>query len=213
MTDFCIIFDLDGTLIDSRQDLTNAVNMVRQEFGLDPLGLEQVVACVGNGARKLIQRAFDGCDVDLEKAHELMKDAYARNLCNATILYPGVADGLNTLHERGIPLAVITNKPLEPTREIVRILKIADYFDYVIGGGSGFALKSDPESLNYVVKQSGSDPAKSWILGDNYTDLESGRRAGIKRGFARYGFGDPRNEQFDLAVDSFSEFVNYFTVN
>jgi phosphoglycolate phosphatase len=204
----CIIFDLDGTLIDSRADLTTGVNLVRENYGLEPLTIETVTSYVGNGARKLIERAFANTDADLEEALSMMKKFYMENMLDKTELYPGVKDGLKKLSEAGIPLAVITNKPTEPCKMILEHFGISPYIKFAIGGNSGFPLKPEPDSLLHVVKETGSAPEKSWILGDNYTDLESGRRAGIKKCLALYGFGKQREESYDLAVKSFDEFVS-----
>lgn len=204
----CIIFDLDGTLIDSRADLTTGVNLVRKNYGLEPLSIETVTNYVGNGARKLIERAFANTNVNIDEALPMMKKFYMENMLEKTELYPGVKSGLKKLSEAGIPLAVITNKPTEPCKMILEHFDIAPYIQFAVGGNSGFPLKPEPDSILHVVKETGSSLENSWILGDNYTDLESGGRAGIKKCFALYGFGKQREETYDLAVESFSEFVS-----
>jgi phosphoglycolate phosphatase len=107
-------------------------------------------------------------------------------------------------------MAVISNKPTEPTKEILRHLKVLKNFSHVIGGSSNFPLKPDPASLMFVLSETMSLGKDSWMVGDNYTDLESGRRAGMKTCFVKYGFGDPRSEPFDLEVESFAELVTEF---
>ncbi|OGV50635.1 MAG: hypothetical protein A2017_06865 [Lentisphaerae bacterium GWF2_44_16] len=199
----CIVFDLDGTLIDSREDLTTGVNLMRAHFGLEGLSVDTVTSYVGNGARNLAIRALQGHDADIEHALSLMKKFYSENMLVKTHLYPGVAEGLGKLHSKGWKLAVITNKPSPAANEILEKLKVKKYLSYVLGGDSAFPLKPDPASLIYVLNETSSLPEKSWMLGDNYTDLEAGRRAGIKRCFARYGFGRQGNENYDAAIDSF----------
>ena len=205
----CIIFDLDGTLIDSREDLALAVNLMRRDFGLSALRVEDVTSFVGNGARKLVERSLSGTSVNIDEALPLMKKHYLEHLFDKTTLYEGVAGGLAELRSTGIPLAVISNKPTGPSRKILEHFGICGLFREVIGGDSGFALKPDPESILHVVKKFAASPENSWILGDNYTDLESGRRAGLKRCFAQYGFGKQRNENFDFAAENFDIFVRY----
>jgi phosphoglycolate phosphatase len=129
-------------------------------------------------------------------------------MLDKTELYPGVINGLQELNEAGIPLAVITNKPTDPCKMILEHFGIAPYIRFAIGGDSGFPLKPEPDSLLHVLRETGSSSEESWILGDNYTDLESGRHAEIKKCFALYGFGKQKDETYDLAVESFDEFVS-----
>lgn len=203
----CVIFDLDGTLIDSRQDLTDAVNWMRAQFKLSSLTLEQVVGYIGNGVGLLAERSLTGTDIPVEEAMPLLKKYYHEHMLDHTCLYTGVADGLDTLQKFGIKLAVITNKPHPATLKILQGLNIFDYFDTIIGGDSGFPLKPDPAPLRHFVEKCGAVPAQSWMCGDHYTDLEAGRRAGMKRCFAAYGFGDPRDEHCEYSVSTFAEFV------
>ena len=206
--DFCIIFDLDGTLIDSREDLSISVNLMRKDFGLEFLSVETITGYVGNGTRKLVERSLAGTSVDIDRAIPIMKQHYLEHLTDRTTLYDGVAEGLAELHSMGIPLAVITNKPIIPCRKILSHHNLLDIFGEVIGGDSGFALKPEPESLLHTVRKFSAPAASSWILGDNYTDMESGRRAGIKRCFASYGFGWRGEETPDSEVASFADFVD-----
>lgn len=203
----CAIFDLDGTLIDSRADLVNAVNWVRTCFALPPLPFEQVVAYVGNGIRLLLTRALERSGVELEPALKIMAEYYDANCLANTKLYPGVADGLRRLHVAGIPMAVITNKPQFATEKILNGLGIAGYFSAVIGGDSIFPLKPDPASLLFFNEECGASPEISWMLGDHHTDLEAARRAGMRRCFADYGFGKRHDETYDFKAACFAEFV------
>jgi phosphoglycolate phosphatase len=203
----CAIFDLDGTLIDSRQDLTDAVNWMRAQFKLPPLKLAQVVEYIGNGAGMLAERSLKGSGVAVEKGLPLLKKYYHDHLVDNTVLYAGVADGLITLLNAGIKLAVITNKPHLQALEVLRKLNIYDSFEMVIGGDSGFPLKPSPEPLLHFVGKCGCVPDSSWMCGDHYTDLEAARRAGMKRCFAAYGFGNPKDEHCEYSVSTFSEFV------
>lgn len=205
----CIIFDLDGTLIDSRRDIASAVNMMRKGLGLGPLPLETVVSCVGNGAKALVERALAGEPPSLlPRAHELMKESYRANLVVETSLYPGVSGGLRALKSSGWSLAVISNKPAEFCREILARLDVGAFFACVIGGGPEFPLKPEPDALLHVLAETASKPESSWVMGDNYTDLESGRRASMRTCYASYGFGDPKGSPYDLKVASFMEFVS-----
>ncbi|MCK4983828.1 MAG: HAD-IIIA family hydrolase [Victivallaceae bacterium] len=204
-----IIFDLDGTLIDSRQDLTTAVNLTREFYNLPPLSLETVCSYIGNGARKLIERSLPE-NINIEDALPIMKKHYYAHLTDETKLYPGVLEGLQKLVATGRKLAVITNKPDAAAKIVLKELGIAEYFDEIMGGGCGHPLKPEPDALLYFAKKWNADVEKSWMVGDHYTDLESGARAGMKCCWASYGFGDPKGLAYDLDAKSFAEFAACF---
>lgn len=201
-----IVFDLDGTLIDSRRDLAEAVNATRAMFGLPPFSPETVISYVGNGVKKLIERAFhDAPQVKFEMALERYSRYYADHLTVHTRLYSGVAEGLKTMHEHGIKLAVVTNKPSSAAKVILGDLMVSEYLDALCGGDADVPLKPEPDSLLLFKERFKAHDC--WMVGDHYTDLEAGRRAGFRRAFARYGFGDPREEAPDFILDSFSDLV------
>ena len=202
-----IVFDLDGTLIDSRRDLAGAVNYMRGSMGLEPLSAERVVSFVGNGVANLVRRAVADADVDFDEALRRMKRYYADHLVDSTCLYPGVSAGLKELKGAGITLAVLSNKPTAASRKILEQLGVAPLFAEIIGGDGSFPLKPEPDALRALQAKFGFELASCWMFGDHYTDLEAARRAGFRRALARYGFGDPREEKFDFEVDSFGEFV------
>jgi phosphoglycolate phosphatase len=210
---FCIIYDLDGTLIDSRGDLTAAINYMRGTYGLDELPIETVTSFIGNGARKLVERAIAGHDIDLDEALHRNKEFYAAHKTIKTILYPGVADGLAQLHAAGIPQAVVTNKHQEAVGEILQHLGVLQYFEHIIGGGGDFPLKPEADSLLHVVEQTASRVDDSWMVGDHYTDLLAGKRAGMRCCHASYGFGDIKDEVFDLEVAQFATFAQFIMEN
>lgn len=201
-----IVFDLDGTLIDSRRDLAWSINAMRASFGLPELSEETVVSFIGNGARTLVERSLAGYRVDVDEAFRRYRRCYAGHLAVFTRLYPGVDAGLKTLHDNGDKLAVGTNKSEDSTLEILERIGIRELFDGVCGGDAGVPLKPAPDSLLAFKARFGSE--ECWMFGDNYTDLEAGRRAGFFRVFAGYGFGNAREEIPDLTVDSFAELVD-----
>lgn len=201
----CILFDLDGTLIDSRADLALAVNLTRRDAGLPPLPDARVVEFVGEGLRTLVARALPERPEELDAAVERARGHYGRHLLDRTVLYPGVKAALAELRGLGYALAVVTNKPQEFTDTILRGLDIADAFLTTVGGGACPQLKPDPAPLHLALARCGAAAAGSWMVGDHFTDLEAGRRAGLRRCFCRYGFGDPRGEGWDLAVDALPE--------
>jgi phosphoglycolate phosphatase len=203
----CVIFDLDGTLIDSRQDLADSVNWMRAQFNLAPLTMEQVVVYIGNGIKLLVERSLEGSGITMEQGLPLLKEYYHNHMVDNTCLYPGVAEGLTRLQDFGIKLAVITNKPHTATLKILKELRVYDNFDTIIGGDSGFPLKPDPAPLLHFVNKCDAIQGRSWMCGDHYTDLEAGRRAGMKRCFAAYGFGNLKDEKCEYTVSAFPEFI------
>ena len=202
-----IVFDLDGTLIDSRLDLAGAVNHMRGTMGLEPLTADRVIPFVGNGVPNLVRRAIADAEVDFDEALRRMKRYYADHLVDTTCLYPGVSAGLKELKESGITLAVLSNKPTAASAKILDRLGVAGFFSDIIGGDGNYPLKPEPDALLALQAKYGFDASSCWMFGDHYTDLEAARRAGFRRALARYGFGDPREEKFDFEVDSFGEFV------
>ncbi|MDR0932331.1 MAG: HAD-IA family hydrolase [Victivallales bacterium] len=202
-----IVFDLDGTLIDSRCDLAGAVNQMRGSMGLEPLATERVVTFVGNGVANLVRRAIADSDVDFDEALHRMKKYYSGHLLKTTALYPGVSAGLAELYEAKITLCVLSNKPTDASKKILNALGVGDRFSAIIGGDSDFPLKPEPDALLDLMRQFDAPADQCWMFGDHYTDLATARRAGCHKALARYGFGDPREEKFDFEVNSFSEFV------
>lgn len=204
MCDRCVIFDLDGTLVDSRFDLANAINLMRQDYKLESLSLEKITSYIGNGATKLCERALAGTEHNVIEAVDRFKAHYRRHLTDHTICYPGVEPGLEVLHAADMPCAVVTNKPQEEAESILRDLGIAQYFALIVGGGGNFPLKPNPAALLYFAKENGSNPANCFMVGDHYTDLEAGFNAGMKTLFVKWGFGQPRNQKYDYIADSFA---------
>ena len=203
-----LVFDLDGTLIDSRLDLANAVNYMRQSMNLEPIDNTRVVRMIGNGINSLVRRAIADADVDFETALQRMKRFYADNLLESTSLYPGVAAGLAELKQKGLTLAIVTNKNADVTRVILKALDIEQYFSAIIGGDGEYPLKPEPDALIALQKQFNAPASGCWMIGDHYTDMEAGRRAGFRRIFLTYGFGETREETPDYTVDKFSEIAH-----
>jgi len=206
-----IIFDLDGTLIDSRADLALAVNLTREELGLAAIPQAEVVGYVGEGVRRLLSRAIPELPQQLDRALAINQRHYRAHLLDQTTLYPGVGAALERFRRAGIPLMVVTNKPREFTDLILAGLGIATFMSAVVGGGDCPGLKPDPAPLLMALEQSGCGAEGSWMVGDHFTDLEAGRRAGLKRCLCRYGFGDPGLETWDLAVDELTELADYLS--
>lgn len=206
-----IIFDLDGTLVDSCKDLATAVNLMRAHFKIAPIGLETIRGYVGNGVRPLVQRALQGADINLEEALKLHISFYRAHLVDETALYPGVFEVLKHLRARGHVLAVATNKPAEPCDLILSHVGIADWFVSVMAAGRCQVLKPEPDMIHEIMKIAGVSAENTWMVGDNYTDLEAARHAGVRSIFLTYGYGTTGTEVPTHQVDSFEDLMGIFT--
>lgn len=197
-----ILFDLDGTLIDSAADLAMAVNLTRRDFGLPPKSLPEVISAVGNGVRKLLERTIPECADRMEELLARQRKHYGDHLLDQTALYPGVEETLRRLAGAGHRLGVVTNKPAAATHAILEGLGILPLFGAVIGGGDCAKLKPDPEPLFLAAERLGTHlTPDDWMVGDSFTDLGAGRNAGIKRCFCTFGFGRQGDEAYDIAID------------
>lgn len=205
-----LVFDLDGTLIDSRADLAAGINHMRVHYGLAPIPLETVSGYVGDGVRKLVTRSLQGVDVDIEEALRINKDYYGSHLTVHTYLYDGVKEGILHLVDAGHHLAVLTNKPGNPSRSILDHFGIGQYFSVIIGGGDVANLKPEPDGMLHCLESTGMNPSSAWMIGDHCTDLAVARNAGVKSAFVRYGFGEERGFEPDAYFASFPELVGYF---
>ena len=199
-----VAFDMDGTLIDSAADIGAAANRMRASFGLKPLAREAVVRMVGNGARVLVARATaDAPGLDQDEAFRRYRHEYDTHLIDETRLYPGVPDGLEALRSAGFRLAVYTNKPHGSTLHILKGLGVDSFFSVAIGADSGFPLKPAPDALLRILRETGTDAAGSWMVGDNWTDIDSGHAAGYRTAFCSYGYGAPDRIPPDAVCPSF----------
>ena len=207
------LFDLDGTLIDSRADLAAATNAMRALHGLAPLPLDTVSAYVGDGVRTLALRALEGTPVDPDLAAREISAAYAEHLTDQTTAYPGVEAGLRALRAAGHDLALVTNKPAPHARRLMDHFGWTPLFSVLLGGGDTPELKPSPRPLQEAMRRTGHAPGNSWMVGDHHTDLEAARRASIRSIFLASGFGNPGAETPDLAFPDFPAFAARFLPN
>ncbi len=184
-----IVFDLDGTLVDSRGDLAGAANELLLECGAQPLEEAAIGRMVGEGATVLVHRVFTAAGVD-EPSDSLARflALYGRRLLKLTHAYDGVEALLTRLDGR-LPMAVLTNKPTDPADRLLAGLGLRRHFRYVIGGDGPFARKPDPEGLLALMAEWEVDPASTLLVGDSKIDLRTARHAGTRICLARYGFG------------------------
>jgi phosphoglycolate phosphatase len=185
------VFDLDGTLVDSRRDIADAANALLDSCGLAPLSEEHIAAMVGDGAATLVARAFKARGSKAPPdALERYLTLYDARLLNYTRPYDGVEDVLEALGRRA-PLAVLTNKPIGSTRRLLDGVGLARYFsaDAVLGGDGPFPRKPDPTALLHLAGDASAAPRSTLMVGDSAIDWHTARAAGTGVCLARYGFG------------------------
>jgi phosphoglycolate phosphatase len=210
-----IIFDLDGTLIDSRLDLVHSVNAMLRNFGRPELPEELIASYVGDGAPMLVRRALGDPKHDtlLRQALEFFLTYYRAHKLDHTTVYEGIHDALGTLQNGGErKMAVLTNKPVVPSRQIVEALGLAPFFVKVYGGNSFETKKPDPFGAQTLMQESGVAPESTAIVGDSSIDIITGRNAGIFTCGVTYGFAPHTlcEAPPDVVVDAPEELTNVF---
>jgi len=201
-----IIFDLDGTLIDSVTDLANSVNFTLERIGLPVHTREEVKSFVGDGVSKLIKRSLGQTYQDkFDEALAIFMDHYGRHCTDNTVLYPGVGKVLPEL-SKDYSLAVLTNKSVTFSNKIITALGIASCFKEMLGGDSLETKKPEPDGILYLADKWSLDPAAEMVMvGDHVTDIEVGRRAGCRTVFITGGIGVTRGMEPDFVIDSMLE--------
>jgi phosphoglycolate phosphatase len=185
-----IVFDLDGTLVDSRRDLAESANQLLEQCGAAPLAEEAIGRMVGDGAATLVARVFAAANIQQPTdALARFLTLYNGRLLRFTTPYAGIPELLAALQERAV-LAVLTNKPLAATRTILDGLHLSRYFgDRVVGGDGPFPRKPSPDGLAHLIASVGVSPATTLFVGDSVIDWRTAHAAGAFSCIARYGFG------------------------
>jgi phosphoglycolate phosphatase len=201
-----IIFDLDGTLIDSVTDLANSVNFTLAEIGLPGHTTEEIRNYVGDGVQKLIKRSLGQTHLNkFDDAFAIFMDHYGRHCTDNTVLYPEIAETLPQLVQNYL-LAVLTNKSLKFSHKILQSLEVGTYFKQVLGGDSFSTKKPNPEGIFYLADKWSIDLVSEMVMvGDHATDIEVGQRAGCKTVFIEGGIGEKRGLIPDLVIHSITE--------
>jgi phosphoglycolate phosphatase len=210
-----IVFDLDGTLIDSRKDLTNSINAMLLEFGRQPLPEEIIATYIGDGAGMLVRRALGDPEDEplVENALQHFLAHYREHKLDYTYVYPGVFDSLDAMRTTaaGEPrkMAVLTNKPVGPSVAICDALGLSPYMFRIYGGNSFASKKPDPEGLNTVIREAGVAPGETLMVGDSSVDILTARRAGAWVIGCRFGLSSHTVESIpsDCLVDAAAEWA------
>lgn len=204
-----LIFDLDGTLIDSKQDLIRSVNAMMVETGRELLHEDTVSSYIGHGAPRLVARALGkgATEEECERALKFFLAHYDEHKLDSTCAYPGVADALEELQK--LPMAVLTNKPVRVSRKILEGLGLAKYFRAVYGGNSFETKKPDPLGAKRILEELNAAPAEALMIGDSEVDVQTARNAGTLAAAVNYGFGTHDRAAYpaDVYVDRLTELV------
>jgi phosphoglycolate phosphatase len=208
-----VIFDLDGTLADSKIDLVRSVNAARGLMDLPPISDDLVSSYVGNGAPVLMRRALgpEASEADVQRGLEFFLSYYRAHMLDNTRLYPGVKDALDRLREAGTKMAVLTNKPVRFSRSIVEGLGLAQHFFQIYGGNSFEQKKPDPIGIETLLLESGLARERTIMVGDSGVDVQTARNAKVRACGVSYGFQPETFVEYppDFVVDDMSELVEY----
>jgi phosphoglycolate phosphatase len=204
-----IIFDLDGTLIDSKRDLIHSVNAMLRELGRVELPEETISGYIGHGAPQLVARALgDGCSKEeRQRALEFFLRYYETHKMDTTSAYPGVGETLEKLAT--IPMAVLTNKPVRISVRILDAMGLSNYFQAIYGGNSFETKKPDPLGARTILRELNAGPQEALLVGDSEVDVQTARNAGTLAAAVNYGFGvhDRGAHPADVYLDRFDELV------
>lgn len=207
-----LIFDLDGTLVDTAPDLLATTNTILARDGRKPVGPEIMRHLVGRGARNLISEAFrlTGAPVEPARLEQLYEDFiadYASHVAAASRPYPGVVETLEALERDGVRMGVLTNKPHGPTNILIEQLHLAHFFGAVFGQGRRPWLKPDPRLFEEVLAELGGRGAGALVIGDSITDVETARGGGAPVILMSYGYTPEPAASLgaDLVLDDFGE--------
>lgn len=199
-----VIFDLDGTLLDTIQDIFDNVNNMLTEFGYPLRSIEEVKQFIGEGAKKLVERSLPSKvqEVELIKCFEYYNKRYTNSGSPKTALYNGIGEVLVQLKERGYKLAILTNKPQQTTNEVYKKY-LAEYnFDIVVGQREGCKIKPHPETLLNIINKMDADKDKTYFIGDGETDVEVAKNANVKNIAVLWGFRT-KNQLVKVGAENF----------
>jgi phosphoglycolate phosphatase len=202
-----LIFDLDGTLIDSKQDLIHSVNAMLRELGRGELPPETISGYIGHGAPQLVARALgNGCtEEQRQQALQFFLSYYEEHKMDTTCAYPGVPETLEKL--ASMPMAVLTNKPVRISVRILEAMGLSKYFQAIYGGNSFQTKKPDPLGATTILRELSAEPREALLVGDSEVDVQTARNAGTLAAAVNYGFGvhDREAHPADIYLERFAE--------
>jgi len=203
-----VIFDLDGTLVNSLEDLAASINFMRREFCLDELTLEDVRLSIGKGARNLVARCMPENDGRIDTALKLFLEHNEKNLAVHSILYPGVIELLSALKQYSIPMAVVSNKNTSHSKLLLSALGIDDYFGEILGSDVVAQCKPFPDPLLEAISRTGADIETTIMTGDSCNDFDAASAVGIRSIGCRFGYGESWElERATVGINSLKELL------
>lgn len=206
-----IIFDFDGTLIDSRHDIAKAVNELLAIYDEKPMDVEEIVRLLGHGARYTLERVLSRgtikTDHDFEMIYSKYRQLYQRHMKEKTVLYDGVKDTLAQLYEKSIRCALVTNKPHTFAQEIIAHFGLDNYIPIILGADALPERKPHPLPLNTVIVGWGYAKHEVLMVGDHHVDIEAASRAGVKSVFCSYGFGWKEDMEADFEIKNMRDLL------
>ena len=207
-----VLFDLDGTLVDSAEDLRHALNIILAERGLRTLDLPEVKSMIGDGAAKLVERGLAATGGDLAGHADALRDflaIYEANAADATRPYPGTIETLEALRANRLPLAVVTNKPEAATALVLEALGLASFFDVVVGGDTLPQRKPHPAPILHALAALGMTPGAAVMIGDNHHDVKAAKAAGTGAIAVTYGYSHLPHAELgaDRLIDNLKELL------
>ena len=204
-----IVYDLDGTLADTREDIVISVNHMRRVLGHEPLDAGSIRKHVGQGMAHLIKNCLGTSDMKLvEKGGKIYRAYYAEHMMDHTVLYPGVREALDYFKDRR--QAVITNKPNPFTRDMLEALGVTHYFSDIVAGDSGVEKKPSPEAILTILRRENIPAGDALFVGDSLVDIETGRNAGVEVVVVPHGFtaeDELKSASPDALVSDFRAFL------
>lgn len=214
-----ILFDLDGTLVDSAPDIGNAANLSLEMLGIERASKSQIESWIGNGIPKLVKRAltkdFNGEPDPLlfDKALPIFMQNYEKNVCVDSYMYEGVADTLKSLHDQGYTLGCVTNKAASCTLPLLAQLEIDQYFTSIVSGDTCKHKKPHPEPILFALQEMGLSTVQCALVGDSAHDIHAAKAAGIPAVAVNYGYSqgvDLNTESPYAIVEGFADILQYF---
>ena len=202
-----LLFDLDGTLVDSVADLGTAVNLLRAEMDLGPLPIDQVRDYVGDGATMLVHRALPENAFSEERLRRFLQ-LYDEHLLDQTVLYPGIGDFL--MAHQGKNMAVVTNKPYDMTLRLLFELGLTAFFTSIVGANGTLPKKPDPAPIFMALRDMRADIDSAVMIGDHHTDLRAGHAAGVKTCFCAWGIGSTDGFPYDYLAETPQDLFRLF---
>lgn len=207
-----ILFDLDGTLVDSSVDITNAFNHSIQQYGVPPVTRQEIEAMLGEGLSRIMKKFDDlkekGLDATTVRKH--FREHYLAHIADYSSPYPGVEDTLKRLKD--FKKAVVSNKLEVFTMKTLKFLHLHTHFELILGGDSGHERKPSPQSILSVLSKLDVPADQALMVGDTAYDIEAGKRAGVKTVAVTYGYGTPGfADGADFTIDQFPELIDIVT--